>query len=301
MTALLFISNVLIWGTTFYAITLQLGEVPALQSVFYRFALAAAVLWVFTGTRSAGIRFPRNIHALFALLGLLMFSLNYVVVYYATAYLTSGLVAVIFTLMIPLNTLFYWIFFTEYPTPALVTGGLLGMTGLVALLFDDIYSIGLNNMVYLGVGLTLLSTLLASGGNIIAQFLKLRGINVVSCNTWGMTYGSLFLLLAIIFTGDPWQFSMKAEYVFSLLYLSIAGTAIAFWSYLTLIHRIGAPRAAYITVVVPLVALLLSTLYEDMHWTIYKLLGVAFIIAGNLFIVQRKQSAGTEEPELPKI
>jgi len=156
MTALLFISNVLIWGTTFYAITLQLGEVPALQSVFYRFALAAAILWFFSARRTSGVRFGRNIHMLFAFLGLLMFSLNYVVVYHATSFLTSGLVAVIFTLLIPLNTLFYWIFFSEYPTPALVAGGILGMSGLTILLFDDIYGVGMDNMVFFGVALTLL-------------------------------------------------------------------------------------------------------------------------------------------------
>jgi len=293
MTVLLFFITVLIWGTTFYAITLQLGEVPALQSVFYRFAMAAVLMWIFAGVQRTKLRYPRDIHLLFAVFGLLLFSLNYVVVYHATAYLTSGLVSVIFSLIILLNTLFYWIFFSEKPSLALVAGGMLGISGLAVLFIDDIHGISMGGPVFIGIVLTLLSTLLASGGNILAQLLKLRGINVVSCNTWGMTYGSLFLLMAIVLTGEPWQFSRQADYIMSLLYLSLAGTVIAFWTYLTLIHRIGAPRAAYITVLFPLVALLVSTYYEDMHWTGYKLLGVAFIIAGNFFIIQRKQTVAT--------
>lgn len=289
MTAFLFLITVLIWGTTFYAITLQLGEVPALQSVFYRFALAAILMWILILFRKSKIRYGLNIHALFALLGLLLFSLNYVIVYYATAYLISGLVSVIFSLIILFNTLFYWVLLNDRPSPALVAGGLLGISGLTALFIDDIYGISLSASVALGATLTLVSTFLASAGNIIAHLLKLRGINVVSCNTWGMSYGTLFLFIAILLSGEPWRFSMQTDYILSLLYLALAGTVIAFWTYISLIHRIGAPRAAYISVVFPLVALGLSTLYEGMHWTIYKLVGVGFILAGNYFILRRSR------------
>jgi drug/metabolite transporter (DMT)-like permease len=95
-----------------------------------------------------------------------------------------------------------------------------------------------------------------------------------------------------VISGEPWQFSFKPEYIFSLLYLSLAGTVIAFWTYLTLLQRIGAPRAAYVSVVFPLVALLVSTVYEDLHWSLYKILGVILIVSGNFFIVQ-KRAIGT--------
>ncbi|MGK0296923.1 MAG: drug/metabolite transporter (DMT)-like permease [Gammaproteobacteria bacterium] len=290
MTALLFLTTVLIWGTTFYAITLQLGEVPPLQSVFYRFAIAAMVMWILALIRKTKTRYRGSDHVLFAVLGLFMFSLNYVVVYFATGHLVSGLVSVIFSLIIPFNILFYWLIFHEKPSLALMAGSLFGIVGITALFFEDFYGITISESVILGIGLALLSTIMASAGNIIAQLLKLRNINVTACNTWGMSYGTLFLLMAVVFAGEPWQFSQKIDYIFSLLYLSLAGTVIAFWTYLTLLHRIGAPRAAYITVIFPLVALLVSTLYEDMHWTGYKFLGVALIVAGNVFIIQRKQS-----------
>lgn len=292
MTVLLYIMVVLIWGTTYYAITLQLGEVEPLQSVFYRFALAAALMWLVAWSQQAKIRFDRNTHLLFAVYGLLMFSLNYVVVYHATAYLVSGLVSVIFSLMVLFNTLFTWLVFGERPSRALITGGLFGLLGLAALFFDDVYGLTLNEAVIYGAGLSLVSTLLASSGNTMAQFMKTRSLDVISCNCWGMTYGSLYLFVTILLTGEPWRFPLQAAYIGSLLYLSIAGTVIAFWAYVTLIHRIGAPRAAYISVLFPLVAVLMSTLYEDMHWTVSKLLGVAFIIAGNLFIIRRKQVGG---------
>jgi len=290
MTAFLFLTTVLIWGTTFYAISLQLGDVPELQSVFYRFAIAAVIMWILVLVKKIRIRYSGSDHVLFAILGLFMFSLNYVVVYFATDHLVSGLVSVIFSLIIPFNILFYWLIFHEKPSLSLVVGSLFSIVGITALFIEDFYGITISKSVILGIGLALLSTILASAGNIIAQLLKLRNINVASCNTWGMSYGTLFLLIAVIFAGEPWKFSLENDYIFSLLYLSLAGTVIAFWTYLTLLHRIGAPRAAYITVIFPLVALLVSTLYEDMQCTGYKFLGVALIIAGNVFIIQRKQS-----------
>lgn len=289
MTVFLYSMVVLIWGTTYYAITLQLGTVPPLQSVFYRFALAAVLMWVIALASRVQVRFDRRMHALFAVYGLLMFSLNYVVVYHATGYLVSGLVSVIFSLMVLFNTLFSWLFFGERPTRALIIGALFGLAGLIALFFDDIYTLNLTGTVLLGMGLSLLSTLLASSGNMVAQSFKSRGLNVISCNSWGMSYGSVYLFIAIVLSGEPWRFVVSPAYIGSWLYLSIAGTVIAFWAYVTLIHRIGAPRAAYISVLFPLVAVLMSTLYENMHWTLSKLLGIAFIIAGNLFIIRRKQ------------
>ena len=290
MTVFLYIMVVLIWGTTYYAITLQLGEVPPLQSVFYRFALAAVLMWILALSIKARVHFERRLHLLFAGYGLLMFSLNYVVVYHATAHLVSGLVSVIFSLMVLFNTLFSWLLLGERPSKGLVTGGLFGLFGLTALFFDDIYGLDLNEAIVYGIGLSLLSTLLASGGNMVAQLFRTHRLNVISCNCWGMTYGSLYLFIAILLTGDPWRFPLQPAYIGSLLYLSIAGTVIAFWAYVTLIHRIGAPRAAYLSGVFPLVAILMSTLYEQMHWTPSKLIGMVLIIAGNLFIIQRKQA-----------
>jgi drug/metabolite transporter (DMT)-like permease len=247
------------------------------------------LMWIIVLLRKSRVQYGSDMHRLFAIFGMLQFSLNYLVVYNATAYLVSGLVSVIFSLMVLFNTLFAWWFFREKPTTALVSGAIFGICGLTALFYDDITGLSLNDTVVLGIALSLLSTLMASSGNTMATLLKMRGIDVITCNCWGMTYGTLYLFVAILLTGQPWQFSLQTDYVLSLLYLSIAGTVIAFWAYLTIIHRIGAPRAAYISVLFPLVAILVSTFYEDMHWTLSKLLGVAFIIVGNLFIIQRKQ------------
>jgi drug/metabolite transporter (DMT)-like permease len=288
MTAALFIITVLIWGTTFYAITLQLGEIHPIQSVFYRFALAMVVMWTITLVRKFNVRFSFKIHVLFFFLGLLMFSMNYVVVYFGTSQLVSGLVSIIFSLIIPLNIVFYWVFFNNRPTSGLIIGSMLGLGGIIALFFEDIFGVNVSQSVILGSSLTLLSAFMVSSGNIVAQMLNMRSINVFSCNTWGMTYGSTFLFIAVLITGEPWHFSFKPKYIYSLLYLSLTGTVIAFWTYLTLLQRIGAPRAAYVSVVFPLVALFVSTMYEDLHWSIYKILGVLLILSGNFFIVQKR-------------
>lgn len=288
MTAVLFTITILIRGTTFYAITLQLGDVHPIQSVFYRFSIAMVVMWIIALLRKVNVRYPPKTHVLFFFLGMLLFSLNYVVVYFGTQHLVSGLVSIIFSLIIPLNILFYWVFFNDKPSSGLIIGSILGLSGITALFFEDLFGINVSDSVILGTSLTLLSAFMASSGNVVAHLLKVRNINVFSCNTWGMTYGSLLLFIAVILSGEPWLFSFKPEYIISLLYLSLAGTVIAFWTYLTLLQRIGAPRAAYVSVVFPLVALFVSTLYEDLHWSIYKILGVVLIISGNFFIVQKR-------------
>ena len=289
MTALLFLVTAFIWGTTFYAITLQLGVVSPYQSVFYRFLLAALIMWFIVLIGKRRIRFSRDTHLLFASLGFCLFSLNYILIYLGTQYLVSGLISVIFSLMIVINTLVYWLYFRKRPSLAFITGATIGIAGITALFAEEFWTTQLDTALVLGLSFTLMSALMASAGNIIARLLQLRKVDVTSSNTWSMTYGVLFILIAVFIEGEPWSFSLHFDYLLSLLYLSLAGTVIAFWTYITLIERIGAPRAAYITVVFPLVALLISTLFEDMHWTLLKLTGVVLIIGGNLFIVQRKQ------------
>lgn len=290
MTVFLFLLTVLIWGSTFYAIALQLGDVPPLQSVFYRFALAAAIMWLITLFKKPKIHFSRDIHILLGVLGLLLFSLNYIIVYIATQYLVSGLVSIIFSMLLIFNTLFYWIFLKEKPSLGLIAGCLLGLCGITALFVEDVRGTQLNGAVLLGVVLSLISTLSAAGGNIVARLLQLRNVDVMTSNTWGMTYGTLILFVAVLVHGEPLQFSTKPGYILSFLHLTIAGTVIAFWTYLTLIQRIGAPRAAYISVLFPIVALLLSTFFEDLIWTLPKITGVVLILAGNIFIIQRKRT-----------
>lgn len=286
MSVFLYAVSVLIWGTTFFAITMQAG-VPAEQSVFYRYFIAALVFWLISIARKAVTRHSAIEHGLFAALGLFMFSLNYVVVYMATHYVVSGLVSVLFSMMIVVNTFQLWLIFGEKPDKRLLLGALFGIGGLSALFFDDIVASEMNSDFALGVGLAMIASLSASTGNIVARFLHDRQITVLSSNTWGMSYGALFLLVAVLLSGEPWQFIQSTQYVGSLLYLALFGSVIAFFAYLTLIGRIGAPRAAYTSILYSMLALLISTLFEDMQWTGVKLAGIALILIGNFLILPR--------------
>jgi drug/metabolite transporter (DMT)-like permease len=287
MSLLLYAVSVLIWGTTFFAITFQQAA-PATQSVFYRYFIAAAIFWLISLLRKAVVKHNRAEHMLFAGLGLFLFSLNYVVVYMATAYVVSGLVSVLFSMMIIINAFQLWVICNEKPEPRLLVGAVLGITGLGILFYDDIAGSNVDGDFMFGVGLAMLASLSAATGNVLARFLHDRQVTVLSSNTWGMTYGALFLFVAVMFGSDPWQLPMTTEYIGSLLYLAVFGSVVAFFAYLTLIGRIGAPRAAYTSILYSMLALVISTLFEGMQWTPVMLFGVALILFGNVLILKKE-------------
>lgn len=291
MSAFLYLTTVLIWGTTFFAITFQINEVSVLQSVFYRFLIAAVLMWTVSLLRGARRRFALQDHLRFAGIGLFMFSLNYVLVYMATEHVVSGLVSVIFSTLIVFNSLQLWLFYGERPEQKLVFGAVFGIVGISSLFVEDVMGEHIDAKFAMGVTLAFLSTICASMGNVIARNIHDRGIDVLTANTWGMSYGSVFLLVTVLASGQPWQFSTQPSFIVALLYLSVFGTVIAFFAYLTLMARIGGPRASYATILFALVALLVSTLFEGMQWTVPKLLGVAMILLGNYLILPKRVPA----------
>lgn len=288
MSTFLYLTTVLIWGTTFFAITFQISEVSVLQSVFYRFLIAALLMWSVSLVKGAKRRFALQDHLRFIGIGLFMFSLNYVLVYMATAHLVSGLVSVIFSTLIVFNSLQLWLFYGEKPEQKLMLGAVFGIVGISSLFVEDFSGTNIDAEFALGVALAFASTMCASMGNVIARTIHDRGINVMTANTWGMTYGSIFLLLTVLVTGESWRFSTQPSFIVALLYLSVFGTVIAVFAYLTLMARIGGPRAAYASILFALVALLVSTLFEDMQWTAPKLVGVVMILVGNFLILPKR-------------
>lgn len=288
MSLSLYALTVLIWGTTFYVVTFQVGSVPAEQSVFYRYALAALLMWIISAIRGGMPRFSGAIHLRFLALGLCMFSLNYVVVYMAVERLPSGLVSVVFSMAILVNTLQLWVFFGEKPDVKLLVGAVLGILGLSLLFLDEIATSTVNPVFFAGLGFALTASLSAATGNLVSHRLSERSIDVVHANTWAMTYGSLLTAAYIVFTGKALAFDFTVAYVSSLFYLAILGSVVAFYTYLTLVGQIGAPRASYVSIFYSMVALLLSTLLEGLVWTQIMFLGVAMILLGNVFVLRRR-------------
>jgi drug/metabolite transporter (DMT)-like permease len=175
------------------------------------------------------------------------------------------------------------VFFATPINRRTVVGATLGVSGVVLLFWRDL-AVGQADAL-LGVLFALAATLLASGGNLLAVRNQRHGVPVLPGVAWGMAYGALVIALVAWIDGATWGFEATPRYVWSLLYLSVFGSIVAFGTYLTLLGRIGAARAGYVGVAVPMVALLLSTAFEHYEWTLPALLGAGLCLAGNALVL----------------
>ena len=283
MNAALFLSTVLIWGTTWIAIAFQVGPVPVPVSVFYRFALAGLILLaVLAATRRLTV--PKRRDQPFVLLqALCLFSCNFLCFYKAAAYVPSGLISVIFSLATVYNAVNARLFFGDPITPRALFAAGLGASGLLVLFGPDIF-VSFDGETLKGVGLAALGTLFFSFGNMVSRRNSAAGLAPITANAWGMTYGALILLALVALTGTPLVAPPNGRYVAALAYLAVIGSVVGFTTYLMLVARIGSARAAYATVLFPIVALTLSSLFESYHWTLSSLVGLGLTLAGNAVI-----------------
>jgi drug/metabolite transporter (DMT)-like permease len=288
----LFSIPTLIWGSTWLAITFQLGVVSPEASVVYRFALAAIFLGVWCLATGRSLRFPLAQHGWFAAQGTFLFGLNYLCVYWAERYVASGLVAVMFSLIVFFNLVGVRVFFAAPVTRRTLAGATLGVTGVVILFWRD-FSAGQANAalgILFGVG----GTVFASIGNLLAMRSQRRAVPLLPGVAWGMGYGALVIALVAQLDGATWSFESTPRYVLSLLYLAVFGSVVAFGTYLTLLGKIGAARAGYVGVAVPVVALLLSTVFEHYEWTLPALIGAGLCVAGNVLVLMQRSGGGRE-------
>jgi len=272
---------VLIWGTTWFAIKFQLGVVAPEISLVYRFGLAAICVFGYAAATRSSLKLPWRCHRFVALQGLTLFCLNYWMTYQSSAHLTSGLVAVIFTSIILFNLVNARIFFSVPIEGRVLAAAAAGMLGVALLFLPELRSAMGDDSVIRGAILALGATYVASLGNMAAMKNTQGGLPVVTVNAYGMAYGTLGLALLALVRGTPVAFDPTWPYVVSLLYLSLFGTSLAFGLYLALLKRIGAARAAYTSVLFPVVALAVSTLFEDYRWSVPAITGLAVLIAGN--------------------
>lgn len=287
--------TVLIWGTTWIAITYQLGVVPPELSVAYRFALAALLVFLWAWIRGHRLRFALSTHLLLAVMGACMFCFNFYFFYLAAAYLTSGLLAVVFSTAAVMNIINGRVLLGRRSEPRTLLGATLGILGVAALFWPEVRSLDLGDSGMVGLLLSLAGTFCFSLGNIASAWAQTEGLPVLACNAWGMAYGAAIMLLVTLLGGASITFDPGFAYVSSLLYLALFGSVIAFGAYLTLLGRIGADRAAYATVLFPLVALAISTFVEDYVWSAAALLGVVLVLAGNLLILTRPRATPVRE------
>jgi drug/metabolite transporter (DMT)-like permease len=286
----LYLAAVLIWGSTWLAITFQLGEVPPEVSVAYRFALASLLLFGWCVVRKLSLTFSWRDHLWMALEGLLLFGLNYVCVYLAEGQISSGLVAVVFSLMVFLNIMGTRAFFGTPVKPATLLGAACGIGGVILIFMPEIGRAPDHGRPLLGLAYAIIATFSASLGNLVAARNHRRGLPVIQINTFGMMYGALFVGLYAWVAGRPFLFNSSTAYLLSLGYLALFGSIFAFGAYLTLIGRIGADRAGYTAAAIPIVALMFSTAFEGLRWQAFTLVGIALCVAGNVLVLRRKKA-----------
>lgn len=285
----LYIITVLVWGSTWIAIKYQLGSVDPMVSVIYRFGLAAALLMLFCYLKGLNLRFSLKEHVFMALLGVLLFSVNYWLVYVAELYLTSGLVAVLFSSIVFLNIANGSIFLGAAVEKKMITGAALGVLGIVLIFMPEIESFDLSDKGVFGLCIGFVSVLLASFGNITSARNTKNNIPVIQANAFGMGYGTLLLAAIALMSGKEFSFSASIPYIASLFYLSIFGSIIAFGSYLTLIGSIGADKASYTIMLVPLVALILSSFFEGYAWNVWAIFGLILVVGGNFLALSKQK------------
>ncbi|QEY73358.1 DMT family transporter [Pseudomonas denitrificans (nom. rej.)] len=287
MNLSLYLLTVLIWGTTWIAIKLQVGVVAIPLSIAYRFSLAALVLFALLLVSRRLQPLGRRGQAICFAQGLCLFCVNFLCFYTASQWIPSGLVAVVFSTATLWNALNARVFFGQRIAPNVMGGGAFGLAGLALLFWPELSGHQASRETFYGLGLALLGTLCFSAGNLLSSLQQKAGLRPLSTNAWGMLYGSLILLVICLVQGVPLTFDSSPQYVWSLLYLAIPGSVIGFTAYLTLVGRMGPERAAYCTVLFPVVALNVSAFAEGYQWSLPALAGLGLVMVGNVLVFRK--------------
>lgn len=284
----LYISTVTIWGSTWIAITYQLGEVDPIASVIYRMVMASALLFLLCKFRGISLQLNFKNHQFVALQGLCLFGLNYWAIYHAELYLPSGIIAVIFSLIVFFNIINARIFLGYPFSINIIIGGIIGVLGISLLFYPELNKLSSSNTAIKGFLFALAGAMCASLGNIAATRNGLLGISVWSINAWGTLYGTMALLIIALANNTQLTFEYSTEYILSLLYLTIFGTIIAFGAYLKLLVMIGPEKAGYTGLLIPFFALIISTLFEGYQWTILAVIGFSLVALGNFMVMKKR-------------
>jgi drug/metabolite transporter (DMT)-like permease len=291
-TWLLFLVPTFIWASTWHVILYQLGTVPVLNSVGWRFALAAVLMALLAWQQGQTLRLPWRVHGWLIAAGVIQYGGNYWGVYEAERYIPSGLVAVLFALMVFGNALGAWWAFGQKSPRSLLMAALGGVVGVVMVFWPEIASTGSRPNAAWGLVIGLLAVLAACVGNMLTLHLTRQGLALIPVLAWAMGYGAVFLIGMAGVTGIGWTFDWHMPYVLSWLYLTVFGTVIAFVMYFKLAQREGPARAALMGVVIPVIALGVSAALEGWRPTPLSILGMILCV-GSVVMAQRLGASKT--------
>ena len=290
MNALLYFVVLLAWGSSWFAISFQLGDVAPQVSIVWRFLLASIILFIWCYFRGLKLSFPWRDHLSWLLLGFFLFCVNYICAYFGTFYLASGLVCLIFSTLTLFTVFNGFVFFKKPIRLPILIGAVVGIAGLSVIFSNEISSTdwSLESGVVKGFLWMLLATFFASIGMLLSGQFQARKMPLVQSNAFSMLYGSLILVFYIAVSDVSFSFNTSYSYVISLVYLALIASVIGFGVYLKLVGNIGADKASYVNIFTPTIALLLSTLFENYDWSWVGLIGVLLIIIGNIIVLYAK-------------
>ncbi|NWK97799.1 EamA family transporter [Sphingobium lactosutens] len=289
--ALPFILVTLIWSSTWIVIRDQIGSVPASWSVCYRFLLAGIAMAVFARFRGVSLRIGGAGLIFAALLGTAQFVLNFNFVYRAEHYLTSGVVAVVYAMLLIPNSILAWLIFRQPVSRAFIGGSVVAVAGIILMLVHEYHAATVRpDMVLLGAAFSLAGLMSASSANIMQGMEIARRLPMVAVLAWAMLIGAgVDALFAWITVGPP-QFEPRIGYMLGIAWLGLAGSVVTFPLYFTLIQRMGAGRAAYTSVLIPVIAMLISTVAEGYRWSALAIGGALLAVAGMAIALRSKES-----------
>lgn len=290
MNAALYFIVLLAWGSSWFAISFQLGDVAPQVSIAWRFLLASFILFIWCYARGLKLSFSWRAHSSWLLLGFFLFCVNYICAYFGTFYLASGLVCLIFSTLTLFTVFNGFIFFKKPIRLPILFGAIVGILGLSIIFSNEISNTdwSLELGIVKGFLWMLLATFFASIGMLLSGQMQARKMPLVQSNAFSMLYGSLIIVTYVSISDISFSFSTSYSYVISLIYLALVASVIGFGVYLKLVGSIGADKASYVNIFTPTIALFLSTLFENYQWSWTGLVGVALIIIGNIIVLYAK-------------
>lgn len=288
-TWLVYAVTVATGGLTWFITKFQIGAVPLEVSLVYRFAIAAVALMLVAIRLRISMRFGIADHFRIAVMGIFIFFGSFSLIYLALSQLTSGLVALLFSMVLLLNLVNNALLSGRALEFRVLCGAILGISGLMTVFWPEVVRLDLASGRTTAIMEMLGAATLFSFGNMISARLQTRGIPVLPSTGLAMGYGAISLALFTGASGTPFLFDFSLTYILSLIYLAFVGSVIGYVTYFIVVGRVGPERAAYSLVLTPALALTISMLYEDFTWTGQGLFGIALVLIGNVTVLTRPE------------
>ena len=296
--ATLFSLCCLIWGSTWIAITYQIGHTSETFAIALRYLLASACLGAYCLLKRLPLALPVHVHVKMAAVGVFLYSLNYTLLYLAQAHIISALLALMSSCIIYINVVLRRWWLKEPIRKEVVVGATFGLGGIICLFVPEFSKVSMDAALATGLGIAFVSFLCASIGNVISERILTAGTPVIQMNFYAMSYAMILLFITSLLLPGTLVIPSSTSFYLSLVYLALFGSVFAFGAYMKLLKQMGADKAAYVVLVYPMVALLISTFFEGYQWTMLSVVGVVIVLLGNA-IAMGKIPRFMRRPSIP--